>query len=586
MIQEVDTQPFRVLVAGYINLNVIDGSAFFVSGVAAMLSELSAVEVDILTANPVEKTEVLEEVMYRPNVTVLDPYITEDPGFLSGPKAGRTMSRSEYASLIAEIHESYDAIILRDTETASILTKMNTKLGARLFVYVTGIHTVGQKISKTLKEQLVGLFESDAKFICQTEYIASALREVLPSLSTDSVHILTPHVPDSHDEFEQAFKEKRRYDKFVYTGKFFEDWNPDKILASFKDLNFEGYSLRLDVAGDQFRKSESNPNFIKNTRWLLDSTPGVRWHGRVPREESRRIIDGADIGIGWRAEALNESTELSTKILEYGIMARPSILNRTPLHEELLGSDYPLFANSMTEFKELLRRIPDDAALVKAAAERCFSLAKCFSYSAVRPKLLAFLGNSPMHLENCTSVLVSDLGKFDESLLELKHRVLLRGQWVDILRSTNSDLTIATQLHEIMLKQDNLGRLEKALRQRKNLFLTGASRQPIDTPKKSHDRKLTNRPEKTQGSLESNLQRIARLEEKIVESERLREQAQARLSALRNSRLGKIQLEIWRQKRSSVSSSLPSTNLFEVVARRATAWLISTKRKRQQHESY
>src|SRR5699024_789673 len=158
--------------------------------------------------------------------------------------------------------------------------------------------TVGQKISMNLKEQLVGLFESDAKFICQTEYIASALREVLPRLGTDSVHILTPHVPDSHDEFEQAFEEKRRYDKFVYAGKFFEDWNPDKILASFKDLNFEGYSLRLDVAGDQFRKSETNPNFIKNTRWLLDSTPGVSWHGRVPREESRRIIGGADIGIG------------------------------------------------------------------------------------------------------------------------------------------------------------------------------------------------------------------------------------------------------------------------------------------------
>src|SRR5699024_2335813 len=170
MIQEVDTQPFRVLVAGYINLNVIDGSAFFVSGVAAMLSELSAVEVDILTANPVEKTEVLDEVMYRPNVTVLDPYRTDKSGFLSRPKAGKSMSRSEYASLIAEIDESYDAIILRDTETASILTKMNRKLGARLFVYVTGIHTVGQKISMNLKEQLVGLFESDAKFICQTEY--------------------------------------------------------------------------------------------------------------------------------------------------------------------------------------------------------------------------------------------------------------------------------------------------------------------------------------------------------------------------------------------------------------------------------
>ena len=46
-------------------------------------------------------------------------------------------------------------------------------------------------------------------------------------------------------------------------------------------------------------------------------------------------------------------------MLEFGQLGLPVILNRTPMHEALLGADYPLFAASL-----------DDVADVAAAGGR------------------------------------------------------------------------------------------------------------------------------------------------------------------------------------------------------------------------
>ena len=92
-------------------------------------------------------------------------------------------------------------------------------------------------------------------------------------------------------------------------------------------------------------------------RAALDG-PGVTWHGGHSREEAMRLASSCDIGLGWRHPELDASLELSTKVLEFGALGLPVILNRTPMHEALLGADYPLFAASLA----------DVAAAVAAAA--------------------------------------------------------------------------------------------------------------------------------------------------------------------------------------------------------------------------
>ena len=77
------------------------------------------------------------------------------------------------------------------------------------------------------------------------------------------------------------------------------------------------------------------------------------WHGGQPRAEAMRIAAEGDIGLSWRHPELDASLELSTKVLEFGQLGLPVILNRTPMHEALLGADYPLFAASLDDVADV-----------------------------------------------------------------------------------------------------------------------------------------------------------------------------------------------------------------------------------------
>ena len=72
--------------------------------------------------------------------------------------------------------------------------------------------------------------------------------------------------------------------------------------------------------------------------------------------------------------------ELSTKVLEYGAAGCPVLLNRTPLYEEQLGADYPLFATDPGEAVEALSRLARDPGLRAALAKRCEQAAASFTF--------------------------------------------------------------------------------------------------------------------------------------------------------------------------------------------------------------
>ena len=83
------------------------------------------------------------------------------------------------------------------------------------------------------------------------------------------------------------------------------------------------------------------------------AAPGVVWHGGKPRAEAMAIAAAGDIGLSWRHPELDASLELSTKVLEFGALGLPVIVNRTPMHEALLGADYPLFAASLDDVADV-----------------------------------------------------------------------------------------------------------------------------------------------------------------------------------------------------------------------------------------
>src|SRR5699024_4877147 len=101
---------------------------------------------------------------------------------------------------------------------------------------------------------------------------------------------------------------------------------------------------------DQFKFDMNNPDFRNITKYLLENTKNLTWFGALNRSESLALIENSDIGLTWRAEGLEKSLELSTKMLEYCSEGKPPILNKIEMHKEIFGEDYPFYANNEEEF--------------------------------------------------------------------------------------------------------------------------------------------------------------------------------------------------------------------------------------------
>lgn len=389
-------KPVRVLLFGYIDTNVIDGSAFFLPALANMLTSIPNLEVDLLLARPIRRLTVLKEVLDNPKVNVIDPFniAYHGQGKIES-LSQKYLSLDEAAELLEFQSESgnYDVKIIRSSQVAYKASILNPKFAGNSILYVTGVVNASHTIEPEMMDTFEYLNNSGCSFILQTTEMLDAFREnYFPSESKPiSAVALYPMVPDISDDFSAAFGKKESYKNFVYTGKFVREWNPAEILSGISEVHSIDPQVALSVAGDQFRKDDENDSFVEEVRYLLGNTSGVKWHGGVDREQARALISNADVGISWRHPDLDESLELSTKLLEYGTLAKPCIMNRTPMHERLFGSDYPLYANSMTEFTDRLTEIINDPTIVEFAASRSFETSLNFTYPRAAKRILPLL---------------------------------------------------------------------------------------------------------------------------------------------------------------------------------------------------
>jgi glycosyltransferase involved in cell wall biosynthesis len=123
------------------------------------------------------------------------------------------------------------------------------------------------------------------------------------------------------------------------------------------------------------------------------SLAGVIWYGGQPRAEAMRLAAACDIGLSWRHPELDASLELSTKVLEFGQLGLPVILNRTPMHEALLGEDYPLFAASLDDVADVAAAALDPEVFALSAA-RTSEAAASFALDRAAERLRSYLARA------------------------------------------------------------------------------------------------------------------------------------------------------------------------------------------------
>ena len=386
------TDTFRVLLYAHVDLNVIDGSAFFVGGAASLLTSAAGVEVDVVTATAIHRPVVVHEMLVADRVTVTDPFA--DQALVARlPQLGGATRMDERTAALVLAHYldqgRHDVVLVRSTEVATALARLRPGLATRLCVYVTGVAFADEDVPQRLRARLQGLVDGGATLLCQTPEMLEHLERVLRVGDTvGGLAVMSPAVPAEPGAAPPAGSGPL---VLAYTGKFAPAWHTVEMLAAVKQAVSGGADLRLVVAGDHFKRPPEWPTFGAEVRYLLGSHPSITWVGAVTRTDARALVTGADAGLGWRHPSLDTSLELSTKLLEHGALGRGCVINPTAMHRRLFGADYPLYARTTTDVVDLLRRMAADRGLVRDAAQTAMAVAEAYTYGRVLDQVLPTL---------------------------------------------------------------------------------------------------------------------------------------------------------------------------------------------------
>ena len=230
----------------------------------------------------------------------------------------------------------YDLVVLRGRALTAAAAKSGAFTG-RLWPYLTDVPQSVPGLTPAAAAEL-GMIASAARYVlCQTEELRCFLEGSIPAACGKCV-LLPPilsEVPASRSATAAGSPLR-----LVYSGKFAPRWNTLEMTELPELLAAGGVTAELHMIGDKIHDDAGG--YQQRMRAALDR-PGVTWHGghsgRTRCGSRPRATSGwlASPRPGREPGAVHEGA----RVRRLGL---PVTLNRTPMHEGLLGADYPPFA--------------------------------------------------------------------------------------------------------------------------------------------------------------------------------------------------------------------------------------------------
>lgn len=375
----------RAIVYGDVNLNILDGSAIWVQSMSEALSR-AGVSVRVLLKAPVETGRLVDPLRALPGVTVVDPF-TSGMAAMSTP-LGPDAAVGLIESLDAE--SSADLIVVRGLRLVGAAAS-SPRLHGRLWTYLTDIPQNPLDIDDEQRDRLATIAGASRWMLCQTDELRSLIEATVPGASGRCV-LWSPIVPAPEVEIgaRPALKADRPL-RLVYTGKFAPLWRTLEMTRLPAFLAEQGIDAEVHMVGDKIHDVSDDPDWSLRMRTALETTPGVIWHGGMPRQQAMAMAASGDLGLSWRAPEMDASLELSTKVLEFGVLGVPVLLNRTPMHEDLLGADYPLFVSDEADIAAACGALTRDPDLLPRMSQRIIESVAPFRMEAASERLRAIL---------------------------------------------------------------------------------------------------------------------------------------------------------------------------------------------------
>lgn len=373
---------YHILIYADVSLNIIDGSSVWLILVTQLLAMKENVYIHLLVRNTLKRDILVSELYKYNNIRIIDPYKDfkkSGAGITQNKIREWSLTPLEASILIKKLDKvvNYDLCFIRGYEISYQIVK-NTKLARKTIIYLlsTFFHR-GDTITDRELNNLKNITTKNKIIICQTQEIKNY---IVNTLNVDSNKIITlyPIISDFKCEIKEF---KNRNNNLIYVGKFAKLWYSKEILNAFNKLRERYKDVKFHIAGDKFNSDPDNPNFKEEITELLETTENVIWYKGIARNEVERLISDCDIGISWRHPEIDNSLEISTKLLEYGSKGKPVIMNRNMMHEKIFGKDYPLFANSEEEFIEKVILALTNIEIYETSAKRVFEISKSFTFS-------------------------------------------------------------------------------------------------------------------------------------------------------------------------------------------------------------
>lgn len=373
----------NILVYGDQDLNIMDGSAIWLTSLINMLTMDKKVDLTLLLKAPIRRKHIISNINDINNIKMIDGIRTFDDMKLEN-KIKLTVKDASKIIQMLDDKNNYDLIITR----GKLLTEesLNMEYKSKQIPYITDFTHDLSQMDKEEKNFFKSIYETFPNIFVQTEEMKGFLMRVL-GVAGDKFLLLPPTITDA-EEFPIV---KNNHFSIVYTGKFAQEWKTEEMIDVFKRVNEKDSAITLNVAGDKFQgalidKKEEILEELRNTR-------GINWVGTVSRDESMNLIKDSDIGFAYRSEEVDNdnSLELSTKFLEYGINGKPVIVRRTAQYEKLLGTDYPLYANTEEELYEKILLAFENKEIFRHAAYKCYYASESYQISAVSKRVLSHL---------------------------------------------------------------------------------------------------------------------------------------------------------------------------------------------------
>ena len=385
------------LVYGDVDMNLLDGSAIWLQSVTQALVAAGCAVTLVLKA-PVRTDRLVAPLRGLPEVTIRSPH---GEGLLPG-LAEASLTVPQAVAVLAEVDKAgtgqHDLVVLRGRALVSAAAR-DGAFDGRLWSYLTDVPQAVPAVTPKAAEDLTIIAKASRYLLCQTEELRCFLEGSIAAACGKSV-LFPPVLPalDIHRDPERKVAPPGTPLKLVYTGKFAPRWNTLEMTSLPALLAARGVAAEVHMVGDKVHDDPRDPTYRKRMRGALGevgepAVPGVIWHGGQPRAEAMRLAAEGDIGLSWRHPDLDSSLELSTKVLEFGQLGLPVILNRTPMHEALLGADYPLFAATLDDVADAAASA-GDPAVFDLAASRTSAAAASFALGKAAERLGTYLARA------------------------------------------------------------------------------------------------------------------------------------------------------------------------------------------------